>query len=728
MLNIFNKLKLSHFYKQAIAAITKSETLLSVETVELAAMIDGNNDEVLIYAALCELSRRTLGLTPYSVQIAAAMACANGDVIDMKTGEGKTLVAALSAIVLNKKGYVSVIATANNYLANRDMNLMSPLYNVCGVTVSRIRTSKKNITPDVYYSHLTEEGCLTWLGDHLAIDVNEITHPQLLPSSKIKTAIIVDEIDHSLIDSSAVNYSIISDSATSTYWPTIAHLVKSLGKHSTYLTYDENGTSEFTPEFYTEVEKILISNDLVTSSEQLYSDAYEILIHYRAAYTAYYVLTEGVDYVIKEQSIMRLDERTGRLIKSGFNDTVSAYMHHKHNMDVPQGKVEIISCALQHYIKRFDLLSGMSGTAKVNALELKHSYGVNTLEIPQNKPTQRIDHGYVLFASDKNRLESVFSFLGQASREQRPTLVVCDSEASAESVANSLIQRAVKITLLTSSNVEHEAEILSNAGKMGSMIITTRMCGRGTDIVCEDTEKGLLVVVFGMGKTKNDDLQIIGRTGRQGARGDTYFCLSLNDEVFTGKNLGHGTSTMLSTLLQSDLNNLDKNVTKATSKLISNIQSQVLLSLSESRKRVAIYNKPIDSQLSLLMKKRETLMLSANPNSQLQLLSPDYEKCKTLIDHYHFILGDEFDGHVREGMAEGLTRAWYEHHKEIINIKLDSSTNAQAASNINNFKKSCFNSFERFSISVNQDIFDHALKYLSNVAVKPDSLFKSKIF
>lgn len=718
MRKIINKLKLSGFKKQASASISKANDYRGYEFEQLVTEFNKCKDKVELFALLTEISERTVGLRPYKVQIMAAMACSSGCVIDMKTGEGKTLVAALAAIALQKEGYVSVVATANNYLASRDLELMSPLYKACGIKVSRIRSPQGGASSsDVYYSHLTEESCLSWLSDHLAVDVNEITHPQLLPSSKTKTAIIVDEIDHSLIDSSSVNYSIVCEIPAGTYSQQIATLCQEVGKQESFIEYDEDGSGEFSQAFYSEVESALIEAGIVSSHEELYDEGYEMLLHYRSAYTAFFVLEEDTDYVVRNGMLLTIDPRSGRLTSSGFAATVNSYLHAKHNLEQPSSNEEIVSCALQHYIDRFDLLSGMSGTAIVNELELNHSYGARTLEIPQNKPTQRTDHGYIMFENDSDRLLAVSKFLGKASREQRPTLVICSSEAEAESVANALIQNAIKVTLLTSSNVEQEAEILSEAGRMGSMIVTTRMCGRGTDIVCEDVERGLLILTMGMGVTENDDKQVIGRTGRQGAKGDTYFCLSKDSGIFA--KAFSPTSPVTAALIQTDLDNIDVSVSGATTRLVRTIQKQRLAALREGRKRVAIYNKPIDSQLSLLMLKREKLLFASDPLAYFYGLTPNSDAHSQLIEHYEskFPCKEDFSAAVKRGIAEGLNKCWHKHHREVVNIKADTSVNAKAASNINNFKKSCFESFEQFAKTINEDLFEYTINYLSKQAV-----------
>ncbi|WP_081819653.1 hypothetical protein [Photobacterium galatheae] len=715
------KLKLSKFKRFAEAAISRSKAISNYTDSDLKQLLSQEN-EVDFYAAMILLSKRSLGLEPYKVQIMAALSCSNGHVIDMKTGEGKTLVAAMSAVALVKKGYVVNVATANKYLADRDYFTMKPLYDACGVDVARLSGDSEGLkSAPVYYAHLTEEGCLSWLSDHLASEASSISHPQLLESAMTKTALIVDEIDHSLIDSSSVNYSIVSNLEIGNFYQQIAEMCKSVGKRSEFTQFDKNGDQEFTEEFYKSAEKILIEAGLVSNSADLYGDAYELMIHFRAAYMAFHILEESKDYVVKSGRIHRVDKKSGRLIEGGFLGTVAAYLSDKHCLEIPCSNLEVVSCALQHYVKSFDLLSGMSGTAILNALELKHSYGVSTLEIPRHQPTQRIDHGHILFPSDASLKHNVTQFLEKASRDQRPTLVVCANEAQAKIIADKLTQQSIRATLLTPSNVEEEAEILSHAGKLGSMIVTTRMCGRGTDIVCEDKARGLLIVVIGMGLTQNDDQQVIGRTGRQGAKGDSYFCISLDDEQFQSRSGATLANSLLANLVQEDMEHITPHISSATTRLIEKLQKQALSAMRERRKRVSIYNNPIDSQLKLLMKKRENILFTADPKAMLHQMAPaKVDSYQKLIDHYAFVFGgsEVLSYFIRKGMAEGLTKAWNRHHMSLMNIKMDTASNAQAASNINNFKKSCFEAFSQFAKTVNIDIFDYTLSYLNKEATK----------
>lgn len=720
MFDIITKLKLSKFERLAESIMSRSKSLLNNNNGELKSMLT-SEDEVDVYAALIILAQRSIGLTPFKVQVMAALSCSDGHVIDMKTGEGKTLVAAMSSIVLVKKGYVVNVATANKYLADRDYSTMKPLYDVCGVEVSRLSDGELGSkSSNVYYAHLTEEGCLSWLADHLASELPSISHPQLLGASDAKTALIIDEIDHSLIDSSGVNYSIVSDLEIGNFYQQIAELCKQVGYKSEFTNVDKHGDNEFTEDFYQFIEELFIDSGLATSHVDLYGESYELMIHFRSAYTAFYILSESKDYVVKSGRIHRIDRKSGRLIDGGFLGSVSAYLSYKHDISIPNSNLEIVSCALQHYVKSFDLLCGMSGTASLNALELKHSYGVLTLKIPTNVPTQRVDHGHILFSSQESLKANVTKFLCKASREQRPTLVICDNEAQADTIANLLTQKAVNVTLLTSSNVDQEADILSRAGEFGSMIVTTRMCGRGTDIVCEDKERGLLIVVIGMGMTKNDDQQVIGRSGRQGAKGDTYFCVSLEDEQFKSRSGATLANSLLANLAQDDMEVIDNRVSGATKRLIEKLQKQSLSVMRERRKRISLYNNPIDSQLKLLMKKRESILFSADPVSKLYEMAPSkVETHKKLIDHYQFTLGKEvLSSCVRKGMAEGLTKAWNRHHVNLVNIKLDTSSNPQTASNINNFKKSCFEAFLNFAGTVNLDIFEYTVAFLRKESAK----------
>lgn len=721
MFNIGRKLKLSKYRKISQAALSKVATLKDVESEKLVSMLNSKN-EVEFFAAVSELSVRSVGLLPHPVQIVAALSCSKGHVIDMKTGEGKTLVAAIGAIALAKNGFTVNVATANNYLAERDFQTMKPLYDLCGVSVSRLSdSSSSDGASSVYYANLTEEACLSWLADHLAADLSSITHPQLLSVATGKTALIVDEIDQSLIESSAVNYSIVSQLEIGTFYQQIAELCKSVHENEAFTQLDKNGESEFTESFYLEVEKLFIEHGYAAEPSDLYGEAFELMIHFRAAYTAMHVLKENEDYVVRSGQVCRIDKRTGRLIRGGFVGTVSAYLSYKHELPIPSSNLDIISCALQHYVKSFDLLSGMSGTAALNALEIKHSYGVDTLSVPQNKPTQRIDHGHMLFPNYESLKNNVSKFLCQASRDNRPTLVVCANEAQAETIANILTQKAVNATLLTSANLEEEAEILSRAGELGSMIITTRMCGRGTDIVCQDKERGLLIVVIGVGVTTNDDQQVIGRTGRQGEKGDAYFCISADDDFFKTSGGSSLAASMLQNLAQEDMTHINHGMSHAVTNLVHKLQKQALSALRERRKRVSIYNNPIDSQLKLLMKKREGILFSANPRQMFdQLVDNSSPKHIDLINHYEILFGgkEAFDAVLRRGMAEGLTKSWNRHHMSLVNIKMDITGNSQAASNINNFKKSCFEAFAIFAQNVNKEIHEYTMAYLQKASAK----------
>ena len=717
---IFSKRKEAKYKKIGQQILKNSNGLENLSSSELRDLLNSSN-MVTVFSALVVLSERSVGLKPYLVQIMASLACCDGYVIDMKTGEGKTLVAALSAIVLYKKGYIVNIATSNSYLSDRDYQTMNPLYVISGVSAGRLskKTNEKLIPFDVYYQNIINDGCLSWLSDHVVENVENLTHPHLLPSSSVKTAIIIDEIDQSLIESSSVNYSIVSNKQQNFFSQQIAELCKILPKSSSYVDLS-GGSFKFTESFYNAVEKLAIEAKVISDPSELYTDLFEFLTHMKTAYTAFYLLKESEDYTIKKSEIYRIDKRSGRLLEGGFLGVLMSYLSYKHGLKIPSSSVNIISSALQNYVKSFDLLIGMSGTANLNALELRHSYNVPTIKIPQNKITQRVDYGHMLFKNDDLMNLNVAKFLCKASREQRPTLLVCESETQAELIAGLLTQKAVNASLLISSNIDDEVDLISKAGRYGSIVITTRLCGRGSDIVCEDIDRGLLIIVLGIGQTENDDQQVIGRTGRQGAHGESYFCVSLDNKVFNTQGSGIGRS-ILSNLVQHDLEGMDIGMSKAVTKVVKKIQRRGLSVARESRKRVAIYNKPISSQLSLLQKKRELILYSSDPKSLLLSFLPEItKKQKDLIDYYEYVIGDDSDflPMLRQGMLMGLTEAWSEHFANLENIKLDLTTNTKESANINNYKKNCLTAFSSFSETVNDNIFIKTIELLKLEAHK----------
>ncbi len=518
---------------------TKNDLQLKELSQKLKKEATGNwnPDNFLVdaFALVCEAIRRTLSLEAFDVQIIGAIIMHQGKLAEMQTGEGKTLTAVYPAYLnaLSCKG-VHVL-TFNDYLARRDAEWMQPVYNYLGFSVGYVQEGmsieerKEAYNSDVTYVTAKESG-FDFLRDSICHNKENIVHRNF-------NYAIVDEADSIMIDEARIPLVIAGTSdeqGENKYL--LVKLAKQMKENHDF-DFDEYARNiHLTERGEKLVESILKCGNIYTI------DNLEILTRLNCALHAEYLLQRDVDYIIRNEKIELVDDFTGRVAdKRRWPDGLQEAIEAKENLTV-QAKGKILnSITLQHFLKLYPKLCGMTATAESAEREFKEFYNLDIVVIPQNKPCIRIDYPDIIFKTKEQKKNAIIDEIKKVNKTKRPILVGTSSVAESAALANELQFQGVACEVLNAKRDEHEAKIISMAGKSGAVTISTNMAGRGTDIrlgAGNEIEKNQIVTLGGLyviGTNKHEskriDNQLRGRSGRQGDPGSSRFFISMEDDL-----------------------------------------------------------------------------------------------------------------------------------------------------------------------------------------------------
>ncbi|MDP5038989.1 MAG: preprotein translocase subunit SecA, partial [Candidatus Gracilibacteria bacterium] len=476
-----------------------------------------------------ENSRKiTWNMIPYDVQLIGGLAIHEGNIAEMKTGEGKTLVATLPAYLNALSGNPVHVVTVNDYLAQRDSAEMGILYNALGLTVGIVvhnqpnSLKKDNYNCDVVYATNNEMG-FDYLRD------NMVTNKEHKVMSKPFFAII-DEVDSILIDEARTPLIISTpDNEPTSKYLQFATISKELVEGNDYKIDEKQKTATLTEDGITKIEKIL-------GVENIYvSDRYNDLHHIENALKARAVYKKDTDYLVsKEGEVLIIDEHTGRVLSGRrYSDGLHQAIEAREGVEIKRESKTLASITFQNYFRMYWKLAGMTGTAKTEEEEFYKVYSLETLVIPTNKQIARIDLPDLLFKNEQGKFEYVVKLIQEIHLTKQPILVGTVSVNKSEYLSQKLKEAGVPHNVLNAKHHEREAEIVSGAGVLGAVTIATNMAGRGTDIKLGEGVKdlgGLYIIGTEKHETRRIDNQLRGRAGRQGDPGMTQFLISPNDE------------------------------------------------------------------------------------------------------------------------------------------------------------------------------------------------------
>ena len=487
-------------------------------------------DDILpeAFAVVREASKRVLGMRHFDVQLIGGICLHRGNIAEMRTGEGKTLVATLPVYLNALTGNGVHVVTVNDYLATRDSEQMGRLYNFLGLSTGLIVANldfnqrKEAYACDITYGTNNEFG-FDYLRDNMVSDVSQMVQRPL-------NYAIVDEVDSILIDEARTPLIISGPGQRSTdnYYK-LAKIVPHLVKDEDYTIDEKQKTIAPTDSGIAKVEKML-------GVENLY-DAENIELNHLlgASLRAYAMMHRDTDYVVKDGEVVIVDEFTGRLMFGRrYSDGLHQAIEAKEGLKVERESQTLASVTFQNYFRMYKKLAGMTGTAKTEEKEFIDIYGLEVLPIPPNKPLARIDLSDQIFKTKAAKYRAVVRNAVERHQTGQPILIGTTSITQSEELSDMLLRSGVPHKVLNAKHHEKEAEIVADAGQMGMVTIATNMAGRGTDITLGEGVPelgGLAILGTERHESRRIDNQLRGRAGRQGDPGSSQFFLSLEDDL-----------------------------------------------------------------------------------------------------------------------------------------------------------------------------------------------------
>lgn len=490
-----------------------------------------------IFARCYNAIIKTLGITPFDEQLTAALALAEGRMVQMQTGEGKTLCAVFAACYRALSGGSVHVLTFNDYLADRDYNWMKPVYDEMGVSVGCItektdRALRKELyTRSVVYLTAKEAG-FDYLRDFVCFDTEEMCFPENLDFA------IVDEADSILIDEARIPLVIAGDIAADENDDT-AQVYEKLGDFGE----DDYGVDD-------ESRNVYLTDEGADKAEEIFScDLYAeesaaLLAKICACLKARFVLKEDKDYIVKDGAVLLIDEVTGRAaVGRVFPGYLQSAVEAKHSLKITTRGRIMGSIALQFFAQLYEKISGMTGTAEQSREEFERLYGIETEVIPTRLPCVREDKPLELYYDAQEKRSALIAAIAEATAVGRPVLVGTESIEESESISEQLSKMGISHAVLNAKNDAEEAEIIARAGEKNAVTISTNMAGRGVDIKlggvdCRGKDEvsavgGLLVLATTMRESSRIERQLRGRAGRQGDVGESRVFAALDDDIMT---------------------------------------------------------------------------------------------------------------------------------------------------------------------------------------------------
>ena len=644
-------------------------------------------DDILPEAfAVCrEASKRVLGMRHFDVQLLGGICLHRGNIAEMRTGEGKTLVATLAVYLNALSGKGVHVVTVNDYLATRDSEQMGRLYNFLGLSTGLIVANldynqrKEAYGADVTYGTNNEFG-FDYLRDNMVSDVSQMVQRPL-------NYAIVDEVDSILIDEARTPLIISGPGSRSTdnYYK-LAQVVPHLKKDEDYTIDEKQKTIAPTDSGIAKVEKML-------GIENLYdADNIELNHLLGASLRAYAMMHRDTDYVVKDGEVVIVDEFTGRLMFGRrYSDGLHQAIEAKEGLKVERESQTLASITFQNYFRMYEKLSGMTGTAKTEEKEFNDIYGLEVIPIPPNRPLIRIDLPDLIFKSKAAKYRAVVRNAVERHKTGQPILIGTTSITQSEELSDMLLRAGVPHKVLNAKHHEQEAEIVANAGQMGMVTIATNMAGRGTDITLGEGVPelgGLAILGTERHESRRIDNQLRGRAGRQGDPGSSQFFLSLEDDlmrIFGADNISgimdklgmeedepieHSLITKSIERAQKKVEDHNYNIRKYILEYddVMNQQREVLY---EQRRRI-LRNESLRDTINEMIDKLVTDAVDAYADEKLYPEEWDYEGLHKHLSQY-FLTSDlmsteEMEEYTRQELDERLHEIAHSEYQERVDL------------------------------------------------------------
>ncbi|MFT5179664.1 MAG: preprotein translocase subunit SecA [Candidatus Paceibacteria bacterium] len=671
-----------------------SDEELRAKTDEFKAKInDGNDILPEAFAVVRETSKRLLEERHYDVQLIGGAIISDGNISEMRTGEGKTLVATLPVYLHALYGKGIHVVTVNDYLSRRDAVWMGQIYSFLGLTVGII-TQEGSFMYDPNHSDLDEErdeeGSYKVVNEFLRpitrreayqADITYGTNSEFgfdylrdnieLESKNLRQRghhfAVVDEIDSVLIDEARTPLIISAPAKESEdFYKVFAQIATNLNKEEDFEVDEKLKAISLTDSGIEKAEKVLGIDNMYTEK------GVKFVHHLETAVRAKALFNLDKEYVVKGNEVIIVDEFTGRLQpgrrwSEGLHQAIEA----KENVPIQRESRTYASITYQNYFKMYEKLSGMTGTAKTSAEEFRKVYGLDTIVVPTNKEIKRDDKNDLIYQTTGGKLQAISSKVKEVNATGQPVLIGTVSIEDNEALSNYLKKEGVEHTMLNAKNHEREGEIIAQAGKKGSVTIATNMAGRGVDIklggVPFDKEKaeeiknlgGLFVLGTERHEARRIDNQLRGRSGRQGDPGLTQFFVSLEDSL-----MRVFASDMIKNMMGRF--NIPENQpieNKIISKSLESAQTKIEGFHFDSRKHILEFDNVLNTQRESVYKRRKNVLVGNDEdvlNTLGEIVGDDDMTKKTLEDKKN-LLGDEYIKSIRRLILQTIDVFWVEH-------------------------------------------------------------------
>lgn len=593
-------------------------------------------DDVLndVFAITREVSKRTTGMRHFDVQMVGGLVLHGGNIAEMKTGEGKTLVASLPVILNAMTGEGVHVVTVNDYLARRDATDMARIYNFLGLSVGIVTNDLNNdaerkaqYDADITYGTNNEFG-FDYLRDNMRYSSGEKVQRQ-------HNFVIVDEVDSILIDEARTPLIISGPSNRTLDGYKVADTVaRQLTKEVDFTIDEKNRTVMLTEEGIGHAEKLF-------NVDNLYSLENAVLSHHLdQALKAHYLFEVDVDYVVREGEIVIVDEFTGRLSEGRrFSEGLHQALEAKEGVMIKEESQTLADITFQNYFRLYNKLAGMTGTAQTEAAEFSQIYNLEVISIPTNLPMRRDDMNDLIYKTEREKFEAVIKDIKVCYEKGQPVLVGTASIEKSELLHTLLKKEKVPHSVLNAKNHEKEAQIIKDAGVKGAITIATNMAGRGVDIKLTDDVKalgGLYIIGTERHESRRIDNQLRGRSGRQGDVGKSRFYLSLEDNLLRI----FGSDRIKVIMDRLGIEEGEHIESKMVTRAVENAQKKVEALHFEARKHLLEYD-------DVANKQRKTIY-----NFRNDLLNPEYEiEAKIKEIRVEYVANLLYKAEIYEGIA-----------------------------------------------------------------------------
>ncbi|MBI2431288.1 MAG: preprotein translocase subunit SecA [Candidatus Hydrogenedentes bacterium] len=663
---LFPLLEVTRALEPRMMAMTNDELRAQTGLFKERLAQGASLDDILpdAFAATRETAKRLIGMRPFDVQILGGIALHQGNIAEMVTGEGKTLVATMPVYLNALAGHGVHVVTVNDYLARRDMEWMRPVYEFLGLTVGLIQhdmsTAERQVgyRADITYGTNNEFG-FDYLRDNMAV------RPEQRVQRELHYA-IVDEVDSILIDEARTPL-IISGrpEKSSDVYIKVDDVVRRLRKEEDFTVDEKQRHILLTDEGMVACERML-------GVENLYADDTIGLVHLlEQALKAHHFFKRDKEYMVQDQEVLIVDEFTGRVMEGRrYSDGLHQALEAKERVPLKFESQTIASITYQNYFRLYSKLAGMTGTAATEAAEFAKVYNLEVLQVPTNLPLIRADDTDLVFGTERGKFNYVINEIKRINEGGRPILVGTVSIEKSEQVAQLMDEAGVRdYQVLNAKHHEREASIVANAGKRGAITIATNMAGRGTDIKLAEGVRelgGLAIIGTERHESRRIDNQLRGRAGRQGDPGTTRFYVSLEDEV--ARLFGGDKVKRLLDLFGSQEMDDEPLSQRMVSRSIERAQRQVEEHNFEIRKHILEYDQVMDKQRKYIYAMRREVL-------------EDRDVTQRLEEMYRNSIGDAVDQYAPQTELpenwdiEGLEAALYKLFK--MEFDLSGSRDAQ---------------------------------------------------